>query len=266
MCPANPFIRGARQPSAIHRTSAAWSGAHEDPIYGNTNMVDWKIVKKPMDPNDGSRFGRYGRSPCEDLVDNKFNHYVAQQNLYAAILEDDYGIPLSSMWLCQLHKTHDQFHVFEVPRLLDMARRMLNECASIPSLSGDVPGAGADDEVTQARAAEKHRENTDDKRDQIYRDATTLVGVQLQLQPVHHQTTSNPLIIDVAESTEPAPKKLKLDEAGPNSGGQQDEPAATETEAAATTARADANESEPWPNQIHLWISFQSALINATKT
>ena len=203
-------------------------------------MVDWKVVKKPMGPDEGSHFQRFGRSPCDQLLDNKFNHYVAQQNLYAVILADDYNMQLSSMWLCQLHKTHADYHMMEVPHLFDMARRMLNECASMSNLSCDVPETGADDEAlaSQVRASEKDRENEED----------------------------NTIITDVAEPTEPASKKPKLDDAGPNSGGQQDEAAAAETEAAAVTATAEDEEFEPWPNQIQLRISFHSALTNATKT
>ena len=72
-----------------------------DPKTGELHMIDWKRCKDDLDPSEGEqfpeRFRRFGKPPCDAMLDNKFNHYAAQQNLYAAILREHYGINLSSM-------------------------------------------------------------------------------------------------------------------------------------------------------------------------
>ena len=55
---------------------------------GGMHMVDWKRCAKHLNPDEGRGWGRFGKAPCEFFVDNAFSHYVLQQNLYAAILED----------------------------------------------------------------------------------------------------------------------------------------------------------------------------------
>ena len=93
---------------------------------GELHMVDWKRCKKTLDPSEGVVFDRFGKPPCQDWIDNKFFHYVAQQNLYAAILEDAYSVQLASMSLVQLHPNQDSFTLLSVPRCLDVARQMLD--------------------------------------------------------------------------------------------------------------------------------------------
>ena len=78
---------------------------------GNLHMVDWKRVRKDLDPLEGMRFGRFGKPPCNNMLDNKFNHYACQQNLYSAILLDCYDIVISSMWLVQLHEDRHSYHL-----------------------------------------------------------------------------------------------------------------------------------------------------------
>ena len=103
---------------------------HIDAVFNHADtkkfhMVDWKRVEEDFNPAAGIQFNRFGRGPCSSLVDNKFNHYVAQQNLYAAILQDCYGIELESMSLVQLHSNRSTYVVVPVPQMLDVARSML---------------------------------------------------------------------------------------------------------------------------------------------
>ena len=92
------------------------------------HMVDWKRCGKPLDPFANAFFGRYGRHPCNLMIDNACNHYVCQQNLYAEILRDCYQIQLTSMHLLQLHENQETYKMITVPRHLDIARAMLNIC------------------------------------------------------------------------------------------------------------------------------------------
>ena len=96
-----------------------------DPGTQSMHMVDWKRCAKDMDPTSGEVFGRYGKQPCDFLLDNKFSHYAAQQNLYAAILHDCYGLPLASMSLVQIHPDLKSYRVLGVPSFMEIARSML---------------------------------------------------------------------------------------------------------------------------------------------
>ena len=78
-------------------------------------QVDWKRVELELDVRAGASFHRFGRGPCRELVDNKFNHYAAQQNLYALILEDFYGINVETMSLVQIHPARGGYTVVPVP-------------------------------------------------------------------------------------------------------------------------------------------------------
>ncbi len=92
-------------------------------------MVDWKRCKKVLDPKSGEEFGRKGLPPCHFLLDNQFCHYAAQQNLYAALLQDKYALRVSSMWLAQFHPQQHDYQMHRVPYFLPVARRMLDMCA-----------------------------------------------------------------------------------------------------------------------------------------
>ncbi len=97
-------------------------------------MIDWKRCAKPLDPYDGMCFNRYGRAPCEFLLDNSFCHYAVQQNLYAAILRDCYGLTLGSMWLVQLHSDLPSYRFIPVPAFLDVAAVLLQRSAPAKGL------------------------------------------------------------------------------------------------------------------------------------
>ena len=99
-----------------------------DPVKFEYHMVDWKRSAKDFHGND---FGKRGVGPCEELSDNPFNRYAAQQNLYAALLLDCYNMQLTSMSLVQLHEKQDTYGVHSVPWLIDMARNMLDICVPL---------------------------------------------------------------------------------------------------------------------------------------
>ena len=92
------------------------------------HMVDWKRCAKPLDRTTGEMYGRFGIAPCNFLVDNSWSHYAAQQNLYAAILQDKYALMLSSMSLLQLHENQNTYKLIPIPNFFDVACEMLNSC------------------------------------------------------------------------------------------------------------------------------------------
>eukprot|EP00969_Alexandrium_andersonii_P334834 14798286-Alexandrium_andersonii.AAC.1 len=110
-----------------------------DPATKSFHMIDWKRCLGDLDPAEGERFSRFGAGPCQSLSDNKFNHYAVQQNLYAAILRDCYGIDLSSMWLAQIHPGRSGYCLRQVPFFVDTAATLLQESGV------DRVGGGIDD-------------------------------------------------------------------------------------------------------------------------
>ena len=109
---------------------------------GKFHMCDWKRSVKELDPFVGVQSGRYGFGPCQDMLDNSFNRYVCQQNLYNLILRDCYSIQLESMWLVQMHEESGSYLMLSVPFLEDMARVMAMRACASGSMEEDVQHAG----------------------------------------------------------------------------------------------------------------------------
>ncbi len=78
-----------------------------------------------LNPSEGARFCRFGKPPCNHLLDNRFNHYAAQQNLYGFLLHQEYSIELCTMWLVQLHEGRPSYCMIEIPKNFEMAAIML---------------------------------------------------------------------------------------------------------------------------------------------
>jgi hypothetical protein len=79
-------------------------GLFYDPIDKSYHMVDWKCVEKLEAHNS---FGERGFKPFQKLPNTNLNHYYVQQNLYAWILREKYGIDVKSMSLLKIHHTND---------------------------------------------------------------------------------------------------------------------------------------------------------------
>ena len=93
------------------------------------HMVDWKRCAKPLEPDAGARFNKYGLPPCDFLVDNEWSHYAMQQNIYAAILADRYGMELKSIHLLQLHEKQSHYKLIPIPFFKEVACEMLDHFA-----------------------------------------------------------------------------------------------------------------------------------------
>ena len=69
--------------------------------------------------------------PLENLPDSNYWTYALQLNLYAYILEDQYGYMVSSMFLFVVHPNLSAPRVISVPRLGDEIRLLVeHEVAS----------------------------------------------------------------------------------------------------------------------------------------
>ena len=84
---------------------------------GNFHMVDWKRCKEALRPDAKIQFGRFGKPPLVDLVDNAYSHYVVQQNLYCTILQTEYNFSLQSMKLIRCHPDAESYQIVCVPFL-----------------------------------------------------------------------------------------------------------------------------------------------------
>ena len=95
---------------------------------GRLHMVDWKRVRHPLEADAGEVFQRYGSGLCGHLLDNHFNHYALQQNLYTAILRRRYGVMVTSMSLVRIHPEMDGYQVVSVPFWEKLADALLESC------------------------------------------------------------------------------------------------------------------------------------------
>ena len=90
-----------------------------DMIYKNSDgtlmIYDWKRCK---DITKNNTFNKYAITPCLDTVpDTNFWHYSLQLNIYKYILEKNYGVKVSQLYLVQLHPVSKNYHLMKVPDL-----------------------------------------------------------------------------------------------------------------------------------------------------
>lgn len=79
-----------------------------DPATGTYVIIDWKRSERISDRSFAAfakKEPEYGFGPCSDLENCNYITYSLQQNLYKYILERNYGIRVSQMFLVQMHPT-----------------------------------------------------------------------------------------------------------------------------------------------------------------
>ena len=101
------------------------------------DIYDWKRSKKVVDtdhPRDSSWFGkpikvnawgRVGIGKLKDIDDTSYNRYCLQQSLYKFILEKNYNLKISKMFLVVLYPEYDNYYKVEVPYWKDWAEYLL---------------------------------------------------------------------------------------------------------------------------------------------
>ena len=89
--------------------------------------------------------------PCHEFGDNQFNRYAVQQNLYATLLLDCYGMQLTSMMLVQLHEEQKTYLTHEVPQFMDIAREMLDMCSTSEQTRDQKRNIQMDDEAPRCK-------------------------------------------------------------------------------------------------------------------
>ena len=76
-------------------------------------VCDWKRSRKIRTENPF----RSLREPLENLCDSNYWKYALQLNLYAFILEDQYGYSVGSLYIFVVHPSEIAPRIIEVPRL-----------------------------------------------------------------------------------------------------------------------------------------------------
>jgi hypothetical protein len=81
---------------------------------GAFHMADWKRVKEMK--KEGFR-GECGFEPLQTLANTNLGHYTLQQNVYAWMLEQHYGLKVATLCLVQVHPELDAFQEHALPRI-----------------------------------------------------------------------------------------------------------------------------------------------------
>jgi len=94
-------------------------------------LYDWKRSKKIIDifsgnPIETDTWGNFGVGQLSNIHDTSYNRYCLQQSLYKYILEKNYGLTVSKMFLIVLYPDYDKYYKIEVPYLKDKAIYILN--------------------------------------------------------------------------------------------------------------------------------------------
>jgi hypothetical protein len=92
-------------------------------------IYDWKRSKKVVNPVSGEpiEFNQWGTGigSLAHLDDTSFNRYSLQQSIYKYILEKNYGIVVSRMFLVVLYPEYDRYYKVTVPYLESEAKGIL---------------------------------------------------------------------------------------------------------------------------------------------
>ena len=83
--------------------------------YGKLIIIDWKRSREIKYTNPY----RTLKEPLEHMDDTNYNMYSLQLNMYAYILESEYGFEVSRMILGVFHPLIDEARCIEVPRLTE---------------------------------------------------------------------------------------------------------------------------------------------------
>lgn len=92
-------------------------------------MYDWKRSKKVVNSFNGETIKnnqwQKGVGQLAEIDDTSYNRYCLQQSLYKYILEKNYGLQVSKMYLIVLYPEYDRYYKVEVPYLQDKAEYIL---------------------------------------------------------------------------------------------------------------------------------------------
>jgi hypothetical protein len=86
---------------------------------GNLEIYDWKRSLKVINKKSGLPITENpwdsGVKGLNDTDDTSYNHYVLQLSMYRYLLERNYGILISNMFIVVLHPKYEQYFKVHVP-------------------------------------------------------------------------------------------------------------------------------------------------------
>ena len=91
------------------------------------DIYDWKRSYKA---SPYETVFNYGINGLENIPDISFYHYALQQNLYKYMLEKNYNIRVSNMYIVVLHPNNNHYEKYEIPRLDTEIQTVLNYISS----------------------------------------------------------------------------------------------------------------------------------------
>ena len=83
-------------------------------------IYDWKRSKKVVNPYSGEpitidKWGNCGVGNLSDIDNTSYNKYCLQQSLYRYILEKNYNLKITKMYLVVLYPDYDDYYKVEIP-------------------------------------------------------------------------------------------------------------------------------------------------------
>jgi hypothetical protein len=91
------------------------------------SIIDWKRSKKINNSNEIFDYTEY--STCEylsHLINNNFNHYSLQLNVYRYILETEYKMKIKNMFLVVLHPNNPNYIIIQVKEMDNEIEAIMN--------------------------------------------------------------------------------------------------------------------------------------------
>ncbi len=99
---------------------------------GEYIMFDWKRSKQISKSSFG---GKKGLGVCRFLLDCNYTHYTLQLNLYKFLLEKNYGLNISRMFIVVFHPDNEDFLEFEIFPKQSVIKTILEQRATLSSSS-----------------------------------------------------------------------------------------------------------------------------------
>jgi len=94
-------------------------------------LYDWKRSKKIVDLNNNiiieqDNYGKMGIGILSHINDTSYQRYCIQQSLYKYIIEKNYGIKISKMYLVVIHPLYNQYHKIKLPYMKNEIEMILD--------------------------------------------------------------------------------------------------------------------------------------------
>ena len=108
--------------------------------YGKLIIIDWKRSREIKYTNPY----RTLKEPLEHMDDTNYSLYSLQLNMYAYILETEYGVEVSRLLLGVVHPLSAAARCIEVPRLTEEISLLVEQAVASGRATQPMPGPHAE--------------------------------------------------------------------------------------------------------------------------